>query len=141
MKWLIFLNRKCFLFEKGNALILSKINYNIDFHQINKHLIKTRKVQEERGIATEELSSLIRKFYTMKNMRNIHLHESLPEVFLEEYRNNSMCIKTHNHSRFWSVNVLCDSRLYRCILLFFLFFDEFPDDANAQTNPIHSSQR
>ena len=77
MKWLIFLNRKCFLLEKGNALILSKINYDIDFHQINKHSNKTKKVQEERGIATEELSSLIRKFYTMKNMRNIHLHESL----------------------------------------------------------------
>ena len=129
------------MFEKGNALILSKINYNIDFHQINKHSIKTKKVQEERGIATEELSSLIRKFYTMKNMRNTHLHETLSEAFLEEYRNNSMCIKTHNHSRFWSVNVLCDSRLYRCILLFFLFFDEFPDDTNAQTSLIHSSRR
>ena len=136
-----FFKPKNILFEKGNALILSKINYDIDFHQINKHSIKTKKVQEERGIATEELSSLIRKFYTMKNMRNIHLHESLSEVFLEEYRNNSMYIKTHNHSRFWSVNELCDSRLYRCILLFFLFFDEFPDDANAQTSPIHSSRR
>lgn len=113
----------------------------LTFIKINKHSIKTKKVQEERGIATEELSSLIRKFYTMKNMRNIHLHESLSEVFLEEYRNNSMCIKTHSHSRFWSVNALCDSRLYRCILLFFLFSDVFPDDANAQTSPIHSSQR
>ena len=113
----------------------------LTFIKINKHSIKTKKVQEERGIAIEELSSLIRKFYTMKNMRNIHLHESLPEVFLEEYRNNSMCIKTHSHSRFWSVNVLCDSRLYRCILLFFLFFDEFPDDTNAQTSLIHSSRR
>lgn len=136
-----FFKPKNILFEKGNALILSNINYDIDFHKINKHSIKTKKVQEERGIATEELSSLIRKFYTMKNMRNIHLHESLPEVFLEEYRNNSACIKTYNHSRFWSVNALCDSRLYRCILLFFLFFDVFPDDANAQTSPIHSSQR
>ena len=129
------------MFEKGNALVLAKTNYNIDFHQINKHSIKTKKVQVERGIATEELSSLIRKFYTMKNMRNIHLHESLSEVFLEEYRNNSMCIKTRSHSRFWSVNALCDSRLYRYILLFFLFFDEFPDHANAQTSPIHSSRR
>ena len=129
------------MFKKGNALILSKINYDIDSEKTNKHSIKTKKVQEERGIATEELSSLIRKFYTMKNMRNIHLHESLSEVFLEEYRNNSMCIKTRSHSRFWSVNALCDSRLYRCILLFFLFFDEFPDDANAQTSPIHSSRR
>ena len=127
------------MFEKGNTLILSNINYDIDFHQINKHSIKTKKVQEERGIATEELSSLIRKFYTMKNMRNIHLHESLSEVFLEEYRNNSACIKTHSHSRFWSVNALCDSRLYRYILLIFLFFDEFHDDANAQTSLIHSS--
>ena len=34
MKWMIFFkNRKCFLFEKGNALILSKINYDIDFHK------------------------------------------------------------------------------------------------------------
>ena len=33
MKWLIFLNRKCFLLEKGNALILSNINYDIDFHK------------------------------------------------------------------------------------------------------------
>lgn len=138
---MIFFKPKNILFEKGNVSILSKINYDIDFHQINKHSIKTKKVQEEHGIATEELSSLIRKFYTMKNMRNIHLHESLSEVFLEEYRNNSACIKTHNHSRFWSVNALCDSRLYRCILLFFLFFDEFPDDANAQTSLIHSSQR
>ena len=113
----------------------------LTFIKINKHSIKTKKVQEERGIAIEELSSLIRKFYTMKNMRNIHLHESLSEVFLEEYRNNSMCIKTRSHSRFWSVNALCDSRLYRCILLFFLFFDEFPDDANAQTSLIHSSRR
>ena len=113
----------------------------LTFIKINKHSIKTKKVQEERGIAIEELSSLIRKFYTMKNMRNIHLHESLPEVFLEEYRNNSICIKNRSHSRFWSVNALCDSRLYRCILLFFLFFDEFPDDANAQTSPIHSSRR
>ena len=113
----------------------------LTFIKINKHSNKTKKVQEERGIATEELSSLIRKFYTMKNMRNIHLHETLPEVFLEEYRNNSMCIKTRSHSRFWSVNVLCDSRLYRCSLLFFLFFDVFPDDANAQTSPIHSSRR
>ena len=129
------------MFEKGNALVLAKTNYNIDFHQINKHSIKTKKVQEERGIATEELSSLIRKFYTMKNMRNIHLHESLSEVFLEEYRNNSACIKTRSHSRFWSVNALCDSRLYHCILLFFLFFDEFPDDATAQTGLIHSSRR
>ena len=72
-----FKNRKIFCLKKGNALILIKINYDIDFHQINKHSIKTKKVQEERGIATEELSSLIRKFYTMKNMRNIHLHESL----------------------------------------------------------------
>ena len=77
MKWIIFLIPKNILFEKGNALILSNINYDIDFHQINKHSIKTKKVQEERGIATEELSSLIRKFYTMKNMRNIHLHETL----------------------------------------------------------------
>ena len=129
------------MFEKGNALILSKINYDIDFHQINKHSIKTKKVQEERGIATEELSSLIRKFYTMKNMRNIHLHEILSVVFLKEYRNNSMCIKTHSHSRFWSVNALCGSRLYRCILLFFLFFDVFPDDVTAQISPIHSSRR
>lgn len=129
------------MFEKGNALVLTKTNYNIDFHQINKHSIKTKKVQEERGIAIEELPSLIRKFYTMKNMRNIHLHESLSEVFLEEYRNNSACIKTHNHSRFWSVNALCDSMLYRCILLFFLFFDEFPDDVTAQTGLIHSSRR
>ena len=136
-----FFKPKNILFERGNALILSKINYNIDFHQINKHSLKTKKVQEERGIATEELSSLIRKFYMMKNMRNIHLHESLSEVFLEEYRNNSICIKNRSHSRFWSVNALCDSRLYRCILLFFLFFDVFPDDANAQTSPIHSSQR
>ena len=136
-----FFKPKNILFEKRNALILSNINYDIDFHQINKHSIKTKKMQEERGIATEELSSLIRKFYTMKNMRNIHLHESLSEVFLEEYRNNSACIKTHSHSRFWSVNALCDSRLYRCILLFFLFFDVFPDDANAQTSPIHSSRR
>ena len=138
---MIFLKPKNILFEKGNALILSNINYDIDFHQINKHSIKTKKVQEERGIATEELSSLIRKFYTMKNMRNIHLHETLSEVFLEKYRNNSMCIKTHSHSRFWSVNALCDSRLYRCSLLFFLFFDEFPDDVTAQTSPIHSSRR
>ena len=136
-----FFKPKNILFEKRNALILSNINYDIDFHQINKHSIKTKKMQEERGIATEELSSLIRKFYTMKNMRNIHLHESLSEIFLEEYRNNSMCIKTHNHSRFWSVNALCDSRLYHCILLFFLFFDEFPDDTNAQTSLIHSSRR
>lgn len=113
----------------------------LTFIKINKHSIKTKKVQEERGIATKELSSLIRKFYTMKNMRNIHLHESLSEVFLEEYRNNSMYIKTRNHSRFWSVNALCDSRLYRCILLFFLFSDVFPDDVTAQTSPIHSSQR
>ena len=113
----------------------------LTFIKINKHSNKTKKVQEERGIATEELSSLIRKFYTMKNMRNIHLHESLSEVFLEEYRNNSMYIKTRNHSRFWSVNALCDSRLYRCILLFFLFSDVFPDDVTAQTSPIHSSQR
>ena len=113
----------------------------LTFIKINKHSIKTKKVQEERGTATEELSSLIRKFYTMKNMRNIHLHESLSEVFLEEYRNNSACIKTRNHSRFWSVNALCDSRLYRCILLFFLFFDVFPDDVTAQTSPIHSSRR
>ena len=49
----------------------------LTFIKINKHSIKTKKVQEERGIATKELSSLIRKFYTMKNMRNIHLHESL----------------------------------------------------------------
>ena len=136
-----FFKPKNILFEKRNALILSNINYDIDFHQINKHSIKTKKMQEERVIATEELSSLIRKFYTMKNMRNIHLHESLSEIFLEEYRNNSVCIKTRSHSRFWSVNALCDSRLYRCILLFFLFFDVFPDDANAQTSPIHSSQR
>ena len=136
-----FFKPKNILFEKRNALILSNINYDIDFHQINKHSIKTKKMQEERGIATEELSSLIRKFYTMKNMRNIHLHESLSEIFLEEYRNNSMCIKTHSHSRFWSVNVLCDSRLYRCILLFFLFSDVFPDDTNAQTSLIHSSRR
>ena len=136
-----FFKPKNILFEKRNALILSNINYDIDFHQINKHSIKTKKMQEERGIATEELSSLIRKFYTMKNMRNIHLHEILSVVFLKEYRNNSMCIKTHSHSRFWSVNELYDSRLYRCILLFFLFFDVFPDDANVQTSPIHSSQR
>ena len=110
----------------------------LTFIKTNKHSIKTKKIQEERGIATEELSSLIRKFYTMKNMRNIHLHESLSEVFLEEYRNNSMYIKTRSHSRFWSVNVLCDSRLYHCILLFFLLFDEFPDDTNAQTSLIHS---
>ena len=32
MKWMI-LNRKCFLLEKGNVSILSKINYNIDFHK------------------------------------------------------------------------------------------------------------
>lgn len=113
----------------------------LTFIKINKHSNKTKKVQEEHETAIEELSSPIRKFYTMKNMRNIHLHETLPEVFLEEYRNNSMCIKTHNHSRFWSVNELCDSRLYRCILLFFLFFDEFPDDVTAQTSPIHSSRR
>ena len=49
----------------------------LTFIKINKHSSKTKKVQEERGIATEELSSLIRKFYTMKNMRNIHLHETL----------------------------------------------------------------
>ena len=49
----------------------------LTFIKINKHSNKTKKVQEERGTATEELSSLIRKFYTMKNMRNIHLHESL----------------------------------------------------------------
>ena len=49
----------------------------LTFIKINKHSIKTKKVKEERGIATEELSSLIRKFYTMKNMRNIHLHETL----------------------------------------------------------------
>ena len=72
-----FFKPKNILFEKRNALILSNINYDIDFHQINKHSIKTKKMQEERGIATEELSSLIRKFYTMKNMRNIHLHETL----------------------------------------------------------------
>lgn len=72
-----FFKPKNILFEKGYALILSNINYDIDFHKINKHSIKTKKVQEERGIATEELSSLIRKFYTMKNMRNIHLHETL----------------------------------------------------------------
>ena len=136
-----FLKPKNILFEKGNVSILSKINYDIDFHQINKHSNKTKKVQEEHETAIEELSSLIRKFYTMKYMRNIHLHESLSEVFLEEYRNNSAYIKTRNHSRFWSVNALCDSRLYRCILLFFLFSDEFPDDANAQTSLIHSSQR
>ena len=136
-----FFKPKNILFEKGYALILSNINYDIDFHKINKHSIKTKKVQEERGIATEELSSLIRKFYTMKNMRNIHLHESLSEVFLEEYRNNSACIKTHNHSRFWSVNGRCVSRLFYCIVLFFVFFVEFPDDANAQTSPIHSSRR
>ena len=73
MKWII-LNRKCFLFKKGNALIFTTI---LTFIKTNKHSIKTKKVQEERGIATEELSSLIRKFYTIKNMRNIHLHESL----------------------------------------------------------------
>ena len=33
MKWLIFLNRKCFLFEKGNVLVLAKTNYDIDFHK------------------------------------------------------------------------------------------------------------
>ena len=73
-----FFKPKNILFEKGNALVLAKTNYNIDtFIKINKHSNKTKKVQEERGIATEELSSLIRKFYTMKNMRNIHLHETL----------------------------------------------------------------
>ncbi len=113
----------------------------LTFIKINKHSNKTKKIQEEHETAIEELSSLIRKFYTMKNMRNIHLHETLSEAFLEEYRNNSMYIKTHSHSRSWSVNVLCDSRLYRCILLFFLFFDVFPDDVTAQTPPIHSSQR
>ena len=113
----------------------------LTFIKINKHSNKTKKVQEEHETAIDELSSLIRKFYTMKNMRNTHLHETLPEVFLEEYRNNSMCIKTRSHSRFLSVNALCDSRLYHCILLFFLFFDEFPDDATAQTSPIHSSRR
>ena len=65
------------MFEKGNALILSKSTMILTFIKINKHSIKTKKVQEERGTAIEELSSLIRKFYTMKNMRNIHLHESL----------------------------------------------------------------
>ena len=49
----------------------------LTFIKINKHSIKTKKVQEEHETAIEELSSLIRKFYTMKNMRNIHLHESL----------------------------------------------------------------
>ena len=65
------------MLEKGNALILSKINYDIDSEKTNKHSIKTKKIQEEHETAIEELSSLIRKFYTMKNMRNIHLHESL----------------------------------------------------------------
>lgn len=138
---MISLNRKLFCSKKGMPWFYLKPTIILTFIKINKHSNKTKKVQEEHETAIEELSSLIRKFYTMKNMRNIHLHESLSEVFLEEYRNNSACIKTHNHSRFWSVNVLCDSRLYRCILLFFLFFDEFPDDANAQTSPIHSSRR
>ena len=138
---MISLNRKIFCLKKGMPWFYLKSTMILTFIKINKHSNKTKKVQEEHETAIEELSSLIRKFYTMKNMRNIHLHETLSEVFLEEYRNNSMYIKTHIHSRFWSVNVLCDSRLYRCILLFFLFFDEFPDDANAQTSPIHSSQR
>ena len=43
----------------------------LTFIKINKHSIKTKKIQEERGIATEELSSLIRKFYTMKNIEII----------------------------------------------------------------------
>ena len=127
--------------KKGIPWFYLKLTMILTFIKINKHSNKTKKAQEEHETAIEELSSLIRKFYTMKNMRNIHLHETLSEVFLEEYRNNSMCIKTHNHSRFWSVNALCDSRLYRCILLFFLFFDEFPDDVTAQTSPIHSSRK
>jgi len=32
MKWMIF-KPKNILFEKGNALILSNINYDIDFHK------------------------------------------------------------------------------------------------------------
>ena len=130
----IFLKKRMPWFQLKPTIILT-------FIKINKHSNKTKKVQEERETAIEELSSLIRKFYTMKNTRNIHLHETLSVVFLEECRNNSMCIKTHSHSRFLSVNALCDSRLYHCILLFFLFFDEFPDDATAQTSPIHSSRR
>ena len=138
---MISLNRKLFCSKKGMPWFYLKPTIILTLIKINKHSNKTKKVQEELETAIEELSSLIRKFYTMKNMRNIHLHETLSEVFLEEYRNNSMCIKTHSHSRSWSVNALCDSRLYRCILLFFLFFDEFPDDVTAQTSPIHSSQR
>ena len=138
---MISLNRKLFCSKKGMPWFYLKPTIILTFIKINKHSNKTKKVQEEHETAIEELSSLIRKFYTMKSMRNTHLHETLSEVFLEEYRNNSMCIKTHSHSRSWSVNALCDSRLYRCILLFFLFFDEFPDDANAQTSPIHSSRR
>ena len=99
----------------------------LTFIKINKHSIKTKKIQEERGTATEELSSLIRKFYTMKNMRNIHLHESLSEVFLEEYRNNSACIKTHNHSRVWWVKWGCYIKNYKSNDLFFLFFFYFED--------------
>ena len=49
----------------------------LTFIKINKHSNKAKKVQEEHETAIEELSSLIRKFYTMKNMRNIHLHETL----------------------------------------------------------------
>lgn len=33
MKWMIFFKPKNILFEKENVLILSKINYDIDFHK------------------------------------------------------------------------------------------------------------
>lgn len=33
MKWMISLNRKKFFFEKGNALVLVKTNYDTDFHK------------------------------------------------------------------------------------------------------------
>ena len=100
MKWLIFLKSKNIFLKKGMPWFYLKPTMILTLIKINKHSNKTKKVQEELETAIEELSSLIRKFYTMKNMRNTHLHETLSEVFLEEYRNNSMCIKTHSHSRF-----------------------------------------
>lgn len=40
-----FFKPKNILFEKGNALVLAKTNYNIDtFIKINKHSNKTKKV-------------------------------------------------------------------------------------------------
>ena len=72
-----FFKPKIFCLKKGMPWFYLKPTMILTFIKINKHSNKTKKVQEERGTAIEELSSLIRKLYTMKNMRNIHLHESL----------------------------------------------------------------